>query len=68
MVVVRGQEGMERAQSDHGLYIFSRDDIRIFVPVFVDDITLASKKGAKFDSLIEEPASCIVIKHWCGIV
>ena len=49
--------GFERAQSDHGLYIFSRDNICIFVPVFVDDITLASKKGAKFDSLIEELSS-----------
>ena len=46
--------GFERAQSDHGLYIFSKDDICIFVPVFVDDITLAGKKGAKFNSLIEE--------------
>ena len=49
--------GFECAQSDHGLYIFSRDNICIFVPVFVDDITLASKKGAKFDSLIEELSS-----------
>ena len=49
--------GFECAQSDHGLYIFSRDDIRIFVPVFVDDITLAGKKSAKFDSLIEELSS-----------
>jgi hypothetical protein len=49
--------GFERAQSDHGLYVYSKDDIRIFVPVFVDDITLAGKKGAKFDSLIEELSS-----------
>ena len=49
--------GFEQAQSDHGLYIFSKDDICIFVPVFVDDITLAGKKGAKFDSLIEELSS-----------
>jgi hypothetical protein len=38
--------GFERAQSDYGLYIFSKDDI-----------TLAGKKGAKFDSLIEELSS-----------
>jgi hypothetical protein len=49
--------GFERVQSDHGLYIFSKDGIRIFMPVFVDDITLAGKKGAKFDSLIQELSS-----------
>jgi hypothetical protein len=49
--------GFEWAQSDHGLYVYSKDDIQIFVPVFVDDITLAGKKGAKFDSLIKELSS-----------
>jgi hypothetical protein len=49
--------GFERVQSDHGLYIFSKDGIHIFMPVFVDDITLAGKKGAKFDSIIQELSS-----------
>ena len=39
------------------LFRSSRDDICIFVPVFVDDTTLAGKKGSKFDSLIEKLSS-----------
>ena len=49
--------GFERTQSDHGLYIFQRDDIHIFLPVFVDDLTLAGKKGTNFDPFIEELSS-----------
>jgi len=49
--------GFQRIQSDHGLYIFSKDDICIFMPVFVDDITLAGKKGAKLNSIIQELSS-----------
>ncbi len=46
--------GFKRIQSDHGLYIYLRDDVRILMPVFVDDITLACKDGAKIDSIIQE--------------
>ena len=49
--------GFQQVQSDHGLYIFSKDDIYIFLPIFVDDITLAGKKGAKLDSIIQELSS-----------
>ena len=43
--------GFQQVQSDHGLYIFHKDGIRIFMPVFVDDITLAGKDGDKIDLL-----------------
>ena len=46
--------GFNRVQSDHGLYIYLRDDVRLLMPVFVDDITLACKDGAKIDSVIQE--------------
>src|SRR6266702_3400400 len=46
--------GFNRVQSDHGLYIYLRDDVRILMPVFVDDITLACKDGAKIDSIVQE--------------
>ena len=46
--------GFQRIQSDHGLYIFSKDNVCIFIPVFMDDITLAGKKGAKLDSIIQK--------------
>ena len=49
--------GFRRTQLDHGLYIFQRDNIHIFLPVFVDDLTLAGKKGTNFDPFIEELSS-----------
>ena len=38
----------------HGLYIYLRDDVRLLMPVFGDDITLACKDGAKIDSVVQE--------------
>jgi Reverse transcriptase (RNA-dependent DNA polymerase) len=49
--------GFQRVQSDHGLYIFHRDGVHIFMPVFVDDITMAGKDGDKIDSVIQELSS-----------
>jgi hypothetical protein len=49
--------GFQQVQSDHGLYIFHRDGVRIFMPVFVDDITMAGKDGDKIDSVIQELSS-----------
>jgi hypothetical protein len=46
--------GFNRVQSDHGLYIYLRDDVRLLMPVFVDDIMLACKDGAKIDSVVQE--------------
>jgi Reverse transcriptase (RNA-dependent DNA polymerase) len=49
--------GFKRAESDHGLYIYHRDGVRILMPVFVDDITLACKDSAALDSVIQELSS-----------
>ncbi len=46
--------GFKHVQSDHGHYIYLRDDVRILMPVFVDDIALACKDGAKIDSIVQE--------------
>ena len=46
--------GFNHIQLDHGLYIYLRDDVRFLMPVFVDDITLACKDGAKINSVIQE--------------
>ena len=54
--------GFERTQSDHGLYIFQRDDIHIFLPVFVDDLTLAGKNGTNFDPFIQELSSHLKLR------
>jgi hypothetical protein len=34
--------------------MYDRDDIKVIVPVFVDDITLASKSGKTLDSFVIE--------------
>jgi hypothetical protein len=49
--------GFQRVQSDHSLYIFHRDGVHIFMPVFVDDITMAGKDGDKINSVIQELSS-----------
>ena len=33
--------GFSHVQSDHGLYIIIRDGVRMYMPVFVDDIELS---------------------------
>ena len=46
--------GFQCIQSDHELYIFLRDGVRLVMPVFVDDITLACSDGAKIDSVVQK--------------
>jgi hypothetical protein len=46
--------GFTRLQSDHGVYVFTKDDIRIIVPVHVDDLTFASKSQSAIDACIKE--------------
>ena len=46
--------GFKRLQSDPSVYLYERDNVKIIVPVFVDDITLASKDGAAIDRVVEE--------------
>ena len=48
--------GFRKAYSDPSLYIFDRDNIRVIVPVFVDDITLASQSADALDIFVAELA------------
>ena len=43
-----------KTYSDASLYIYERDGVKVIVPVFVDDITLASKSQAALDKFVEE--------------
>ena len=52
--------GFNCVQSDHGLDIFIMDDVRIFMPVFVDDITLVGTDSAKIDSLVQGDRKSVV--------
>jgi len=43
-----------RMYSDASVYIYSRKDTRIIMPIFVDDMTLASKSESALDNFITE--------------
>ena len=49
--------GCTQLHSDPCIYIWERDGIKIFVPVFVDDITLASKSKEAQDAFVAELAT-----------
>ena len=49
--------GFKRLQSDRSLYIYERDNVRIIMPVFIDDITFASRSQAALDSVVQELAT-----------
>ncbi|GLB38145.1 putative reverse transcriptase (RNA-dependent DNA polymerase) [Lyophyllum shimeji] len=44
--------GFKKTYSDPSLYIYDRDGIKVIVPVFVDDITLASKCTEALDKFL----------------
>ena len=48
--------GFKKTYSDASLYIYDRDNIKIILPVFVDDITLASKSQEALDNFVIELA------------
>ena len=51
--------GFKKTYSDASLYIYDGDNIKIILPVFVDDITLASKSQEALDNFVIE-----LVKHF----
>jgi transposase InsO family protein len=49
--------GFKRLESDRSIYIFLRGDVRIIIPIFIDDITFASSNSAAIDSTVKELSS-----------
>jgi len=49
--------GCIQLHSDPCIYIWERDGVKIFVPVFVDDIALASKSAEAQDAFVAELAT-----------
>ena len=49
--------GFKRLESDCSIYIFIHGEVRIIIPIFIDDITFASSDSAAIDSAIKELAS-----------
>ena len=46
--------GFSKTYSDASLFIYDKDGIKVIVPVFVDDITLASKSVETLDWFVAE--------------
>jgi Reverse transcriptase (RNA-dependent DNA polymerase) len=46
--------GFKRLDSDRSIYLYARNDLRIIMPVVVDDMTLASKSQQAIDDFIKE--------------
>jgi hypothetical protein len=44
--------GFKRLDSDRSIYIYVKDDVRIIVPIYIDDITLASKSAVALDKAV----------------
>ena len=48
------QMGFARIVCEHSIWIYRRDDIRIIIPVFIDDMTIAAKSKDAIDKVIGE--------------
>src|SRR3978361_384577 len=46
--------GYTQSYSDASIYIYFKDNVRIILPVFVDDMTFASKSASAIDQTIKE--------------
>ena len=46
--------GFTRLQSDRSVYIYAKSEVRIIMPVYIDDITLASKNTAILDQTVRD--------------
>jgi hypothetical protein len=46
--------GFNRLESDQGLYIYQKDEVRIIMPIWVDDVTLASNSQDAISGVIKQ--------------
>ena len=46
--------GFKRVLSDASIYIYSKGEVKLIVPIFIDDITLVSKNDTTMDSTVQE--------------
>ena len=48
--------GFKRLESDRSIYLYLRDDVKIIMPIHVDDLTLASNSQSAIDHVVKELA------------
>jgi len=46
--------GFTRLESDRSIYIYVKGDVKIIVPIYIDDITFASKSKSAIDETVAE--------------
>ena len=46
--------GFTRLQSDRSIYLYARGELKIILPVYIDDLTFASKDTALIDKAVED--------------
>jgi hypothetical protein len=46
--------GFTRLESDRSIYLYTKGEVKIIVPIYIDDITLASKSNAAIDKTVKE--------------
>ena len=56
------QMGFKRLESDRSIYIYVKGEVKILVPVYVDDITFASKSKKAIDDTVAEFAKHFKIR------
>jgi hypothetical protein len=55
--------GFKQLESDRSIYIFFRGDVRIIIPIFIDDITFASSNSIAIDSTVKELSSHFKLRN-----
>jgi hypothetical protein len=60
--------GYSRLRSDNSIYIYSKGDIKVIVPVFIDDITLVSKHRSLISyhylPLLEVSVDSVIVEQY----
>ena len=46
--------GVQQIKSDASMYVYAKDSVRIFVPVFIDDITISAPNKTESDKIVAE--------------
>jgi hypothetical protein len=59
--------GFKTVQSDHSLWIYQKDDVKIIIPVFVDDLTIVSKDKSAINSVISHLEKHFKLRRLGGI-
>ena len=52
------QMGFKRLKSEPSIYIYAKNGVKVIIPIFIDDITLAGHSIAFIKAIIAELATC----------